>query len=547
MGLKGYNKRFVNELSGGQIQRVAIARCIAKECKVLLCDEPTSSLDEDNSINVFSLLKELSKSILVVVSSHNRELVEQYSDYIIIIKDGKVEPLLLDSDESFPVIKKDDVPIKKIVKIGGRHLKRKKNKLVLTSLLCFLSSVFLSSMFSAFSYNEKNLAIREYIKDNDNYIALRKINGGSLTEEDVMSVNSELDTSFLLGRHIDSQIDNVKIGEYGEKILTAFDCQTISNIVTYNKNFFNSNDFILLAGSLPDEEGEIVLTDYTYQIFHKYGYYDYASKETHEIESYEDLVGKALRFSSFFNSELTVSGIVDTYFNYSKYNKYKRIDSNERPSNNRDRYMYTFDYISIMKDSIHSSVFLYDFNSFINSHNKDNFNKLEPNVMIDTAAKKETLIKLSSNKKYIMKHYAFEKAETTTDYLIPIRNVLTILGFVLFIASFLTQLNYMKLSISGGSNEIKLLNSVGFKRKDIRHIFSFELLFVSTVSSTLSILTSVGFVIATNYCFDNYLAVYTGVIFFQPYLPIAIILMNIFASFIALFISFRLRNLLTIS
>ncbi|MBR2372048.1 MAG: ABC transporter ATP-binding protein, partial [Clostridia bacterium] len=71
VGLNGYADRYPRELSGGQKQRVAIARAIVKNPKVVLADEPTGNLDTKTSKQIISLLKELSKEILIVVVSHN--------------------------------------------------------------------------------------------------------------------------------------------------------------------------------------------------------------------------------------------------------------------------------------------------------------------------------------------------------------------------------------------------------------------------------------------------------------------------------------------
>ena len=84
-----YNQK-CKDLSGGEKQRVAIARAIIKNPEILICDEPTGALDSDNSILVMNLLKKISKSTLVIVISHNLQLVDDFSDRIVELSDGKV-------------------------------------------------------------------------------------------------------------------------------------------------------------------------------------------------------------------------------------------------------------------------------------------------------------------------------------------------------------------------------------------------------------------------------------------------------------------------
>lgn len=78
------------QLSGGESQRVAIARALVNNPKAILCDEPTGALDSENSIRVMELLSKISKSKLVIMVSHNLQLVEKYSNRIIEISDGKI-------------------------------------------------------------------------------------------------------------------------------------------------------------------------------------------------------------------------------------------------------------------------------------------------------------------------------------------------------------------------------------------------------------------------------------------------------------------------
>lgn len=83
-------REYPENLSGGQRQRVCVARVLAKDSKVLCCDEPTGSLDEENSATVMELLKEIAKDKLVLVVSHSEELCSAYSERTIRISGGEI-------------------------------------------------------------------------------------------------------------------------------------------------------------------------------------------------------------------------------------------------------------------------------------------------------------------------------------------------------------------------------------------------------------------------------------------------------------------------
>ena len=85
-----YRDRTPDTLSGGQQQRVAIARAIVKCPAIILADEPTGNLDEANTVLVMDILKELSRTRLVLLVTHEAHLVEHYCDRIIEIVDGRV-------------------------------------------------------------------------------------------------------------------------------------------------------------------------------------------------------------------------------------------------------------------------------------------------------------------------------------------------------------------------------------------------------------------------------------------------------------------------
>lgn len=90
VGLKGKEKRRINELSGGERQRVAIARALIKDPKVIIADEPTGNLDSKNRDIVMNILKELSREKLVLIVTHDKYLSRIYGDREIKIKDGAI-------------------------------------------------------------------------------------------------------------------------------------------------------------------------------------------------------------------------------------------------------------------------------------------------------------------------------------------------------------------------------------------------------------------------------------------------------------------------
>ena len=86
-----YMTKQASKLSGGEKQRVSIARAIAKDKAMIFADEPTGNLDSQNGETVMEILKEISKERLVVVVSHNESFNAKYADYTVELIDGVVE------------------------------------------------------------------------------------------------------------------------------------------------------------------------------------------------------------------------------------------------------------------------------------------------------------------------------------------------------------------------------------------------------------------------------------------------------------------------
>ncbi len=85
-----YIRRKVGELSGGQQQRIAIARALARKPRVIFADEPTGNLDEANTMNICSLLRQISKTSLVVMVTHEERIANFFADRIIRLDGGRI-------------------------------------------------------------------------------------------------------------------------------------------------------------------------------------------------------------------------------------------------------------------------------------------------------------------------------------------------------------------------------------------------------------------------------------------------------------------------
>lgn len=95
MGLNSFTLRYIDELSGGELQKVMLARALAQQPKVLMLDEPTSNLDLQNQYGVMKIVREIAKedNICVIIVIHDLNLAIRYCDQFLLIKDSYVYSL----------------------------------------------------------------------------------------------------------------------------------------------------------------------------------------------------------------------------------------------------------------------------------------------------------------------------------------------------------------------------------------------------------------------------------------------------------------------
>ena len=216
-----YKNKKINTLSGGQKQRVSIASSLISKPYILLCDEPTGALDSVNSEKVMDVLKNISKDILVIVVSHDLDLLKKYVDKIIYIKNGEVKDTINSLDSEKVKFKKKDLfnHLKFIFKFCIKNLISKKKRTILTSIMIsfgiigVLFSILIKDGFTSyfahsFSEYESNKYVYCYKINEDENIDLK------LFKDDFSKYENGYLYQYEFKDNVDNNINNIMVNNY---------------------------------------------------------------------------------------------------------------------------------------------------------------------------------------------------------------------------------------------------------------------------------------------------------------------------------------------
>ena len=198
VGLAEHLYKKPNQLSGGQMQRVAIARALVTDPKIILADEPTGALDSKTSVQIMELIKEISKTKLVIMVTHNPELAKEYSDRIVRVKDGEIQedtnPYVAKevTDDGF-ALKKTAMVFSSAIKSSFKNLLTKKFRTLMTVVASSIGIISIGLVLAISSGMDKYIQTmqNENLSSMPIMISANQMNFGLSVDDD----NSEKDSN----------------------------------------------------------------------------------------------------------------------------------------------------------------------------------------------------------------------------------------------------------------------------------------------------------------------------------------------------------------
>ena len=333
VGLSGYENKKINTLSGGEKQRVAIARALIKNPKVLLCDEPTGALDNKTSLDIFKLIKEISKDILVICVTHDVDAAKEFADTILTMEDG----CLIDKIESNCTTSinnvnenntKGRISIKRYFKMMRSYYFKKPLRGIFAIVLSLISVTLLGTCIACSDIDKYSLIVSGMDKANLSTYGIRKeilysdegykfIANINFSDKEYDTLNTLVDNKAypIYELNKDLSIDNL-----ANAIQRDLFINKIYGYTVIQESLFSDYNMSYI-GNLPTSSEEIMITDYQFEYIKSANIIDINDNSIiYDINTKQDIIGSTL---SLNNMNVIVTGVVDTGFNFNRYDPLK--------------------------------------------------------------------------------------------------------------------------------------------------------------------------------------------------------------------------------
>ena len=298
-------------LSGGEKARVSVARAVIKNPKIIFCDEPTGNLDDKTSKLVWTLLKKISETILVIIASHDEKNSYEFGNVIKII-DGQINEEIINNvvsnKNTFIKYKtSSNLSLNLLFKIFNN-----KKMLYILSILVMSISFIMFGLFNKLSsVNIKKAEINTIINSDINEITLYK--KGNINDYTIYFSQNDLKTTHKLLQNSDSYYASSLLSNNN---IFTFEFENTLDITDYYKLYnssANENNVFIderlcsfeFLGRKPIYENEIMISNFLADYIIRFGAFDEDGNQI-SFNNYNDILKSTLKVS---NEKVVISGI----------------------------------------------------------------------------------------------------------------------------------------------------------------------------------------------------------------------------------------------
>lgn len=300
-----------NTLSGGEKARVSIARAVIKNPKIIFCDEPTGNLDDKTSKLVWTMLKKISETVLVIIASHDEKNSYEFGNVIKII-DGQINKEIINNvvsnKNSFIKYKtSSNLSLKLLFKVFNN----KKMLYILSILIMSISFIMFGLFNKLSSVNIKKAEINTIINSDINEITLYK--KGNINDYTIYFSQNDLKITYNLLQNSDSYYASSLLSNNN---IFTFEFENTIDITDYYKLYnssANENNVFIddrlcsfeFLGRKPIYENEIMISNFLADYIIRFGSFDENGNQI-SFNNYSDILESTLKVN---NEKVVISGI----------------------------------------------------------------------------------------------------------------------------------------------------------------------------------------------------------------------------------------------
>lgn len=300
-----------NTLSGGEKARVSIARAVIKNPKIIFCDEPTGNLDDKTSKLVWTMLKKISETVLVIIASHDEKNSYEFGNVIKII-DGQINEEIINNvvsnKNTFIKYKtSSNLSLKLLFKVFNN----KKMLYILSILIMSISFIMFGLFNKLSSVNIKKAEINTIINSDINEITLYK--KGNINDYTIYFSQNDLKITYNLLQNSDSYYASSLLSNNN---IFTFEFENTIDITDYYKLYnssANENNVFIddrlcsfeFLGRKPIYENEIMISNFLADYIIRFGAFDEDGNQI-SFNNYNDILESTLKVS---NEKVVISGI----------------------------------------------------------------------------------------------------------------------------------------------------------------------------------------------------------------------------------------------